>query len=136
MPKVAPPPDGHALLGSWRLVSVRSRAEDTGEAVDVHGPAPRGFAMFGADGHMMVIVTGSGEAPTRGVTAYTGRFAAGQGRLVTKVDAAWHPAWEGSDQHRYLEMQGDELTVLTPPLDHPLRPGRLHRAVVTWVRER
>lgn len=129
-------PDGHALLGAWKLVSVRSHSEDRAVALDMHGPAPRGFAMFGADGRMMVIITGSGEAPNRGVAAYTGRFSAGQGRLVTKVDAAWHPSWEGSEQHRFLEMRNDELTVVTPPLDHPLRPGRMHRAVLTWVRER
>jgi hypothetical protein len=128
--------DAQALLGAWRLVSVRSRFEDTGEMIDIHGPAPRGFAIFGADGRMMVIIAESGARPDRTVTAYTGRFNVRPDRLVTKVDVAWHPAWEGSEQHRFLAAQGAELLVQTPLQDHPLHPGRMHRAIVTWVRER
>ncbi len=130
------PIDAHALIGAWRLLSIRTRLEGMGEPVDILGPSPRGFAMFGADGRMMVLIAGSGAGPGRGMAAYTGRFDAGPARLVTRVDVAWHPSWEGSEQRRFLELRGDELTVLTPPLDHPLRPGEPHRAVVTWVRER
>jgi hypothetical protein len=126
----------HALLGTWRLVSVHSLFEDTGEQIDIHGPDPRGYAVFGADGRMMTIIAGSGGTPDRAVTAYTGRFDATPDRLVTKVDVAWHPMWEGSEQHRFLSIRGDELVVHTPLQDHPLQPGRMHRTIVTWVRER
>jgi hypothetical protein len=32
----------------------------------------------------------------RGISAYTGRFTVEGDRIVTEVDAAWHPAWEGT----------------------------------------
>ncbi|WP_380070351.1 lipocalin-like domain-containing protein [Dankookia sp. GCM10030260] len=132
---IGSPVDIHGLLGAWQLVSVRSQFEDTGEMVDIHGPAPRGFAVFCPDGRMMVIIAESGERPNRAVTAYTGRFDAKPDRLVTKVDVAWHPAWEGSEQHRFLSIQGDKLLVQTQLQDHPLLPGRMHRTIVTWARE-
>jgi hypothetical protein len=126
----------HALLGTWQLVSICSRFEDTGELIDMHGPTPRGYAVFSADGRMMTIIAGSAGKSDRAVTAYTGRFEVTPDRLVTRIDVAWHPAWEGSEQHRFLAMRGDKLVVHTPLQDHPLHPGRMHRTVVTWVRER
>ncbi len=127
---VESPSGVHAPLGARTLASVHLRSEDTGKAVDVHGPAPRGFAAFGADGRTTVLITDTGEALDRGHTAYTGRFAAEAGT------AACHPAPEESEQHRLPETQGGEPTPPTLPQNRPLRPGRARRAASTRVRER
>lgn len=101
--------DADRLLGFWRLVSIQVRMEDTGELLDLYGPDPRGTIVFGA-GRMAAVVAASGRAPPaddagtaaafRGMMAYAGRFRVDGDRLVTEVDAAWHPAWEGTRQTR------------------------------------
>jgi hypothetical protein len=108
------------LLGAWRLVSAQVRFEDTGEVQDLHGPNPRGFITFNPEGRVTVIMTASGRSPPandaeaatlfRGISAYTGRFTIAGDKLVTEVDAAWHPAWENSQQPRFYEVEGSRLT--------------------------
>ena len=94
--------DDGRMLGVWRLVSAQVRNEDTGEVRDLHGPDPRGFAVFSPEGRVSIVITASGRTlPTsdaeaaalfRGISAYTGRFTVEGNRVVTEVDAAWHPA--------------------------------------------
>jgi len=94
------------LLGVWRLLSAKIRFEDTGEEVDVHGPDPQGYAVFSPGNRMTVLFTASGRTPPandteaaalfRKMTAYTGRYREEGDRIVTEVDVAWNPAWNGS----------------------------------------
>ncbi len=94
------------MLGVWRLVSAQVRNEDTGEVRDLHGPDPQGFAVFSPEGRVSIVITASERKPPtsdaeaaalfRGISAYTGRFTVEGDRIVTEVDAAWHPAWEGT----------------------------------------
>ena len=94
---------------------------------------------------MATVVTSSGRksgttdgevaALFRGLSAYTGRFRIEQDRVVTKVDAAWEPSWENTEQLRYYVLDGDKLTLTTDPLNHPAFPGRRFRGIVVWVRE-
>jgi hypothetical protein len=46
----APASDADSLLGFWRLVSLQTRMEDTGEVLDPYGPDPLGTFVFGAAG--------------------------------------------------------------------------------------
>ena len=56
-------------------------------------------------------------------------------RLVTSVDVAWVPAWENSEQARFVELDGDRLTLSSEPnRNHPL-PGLLKVVRVEWGRE-
>jgi hypothetical protein len=133
------------LHGVWRLVSAQVRMEDTGEVIDVHGPNPRGVAILDPSGRASFIITDAGREPPRtdadsaalhrGMTAYAGRYRVEGGQLVTTVDVAWHPAWENTEQRRFLELSGDRLTLSTAVQEHPSHPGRKHRGVFVWVRE-
>jgi len=126
------------------LESAKVEDIDSGEITDAHGPDPRGFAIFEAGGRVIFIMTAAGRTPPatdaeaaalfRGMTAYTGHFRSEQGRIVTKLDVAWHPGWEGSEQERFYELEGDRLTLITPVQSHPLKPGRRLRGTFTWTR--
>ena len=134
------------MLGVWRLVSAQVRYEDTGEVHDLHGPDPRGFIVFNPEGRVAVTITASGRKPPtddaeaaalfRGMSAYTGRFTVAGNRVITEVDAAWHPAWENSRQPRFYELEGDRLTLKTEVQDHPSHPGRRLQGIVVWTRDR
>lgn len=100
--------DYDRLLGVWRLVSAQVQNEDTGEVRDLHGPDPRGFAIFSPERRVSIIITASRRNPPssdaeaaalfRGISAYTGRFRIEANKVLTEVDAAWpscmgeHPA--------------------------------------------
>ena len=137
--------DKDELLGVWRLVSAQVHMENSGEVIDVHGQNPKGSIIFEPSGRMMAIITNSVRvAPTtdaesaalyRGMTAYTGRYSIQQNTVVTRLDVAWHPSWENTEQRRFVELSGDTLKLSTPVQEHPSLPGQMHRAVFTWVRE-
>jgi hypothetical protein len=137
--------DKDEILGVWQLVSAQVHMEKNGAVLDVHGQNPVGFVIFERSGRMMAVVTNSGRvAPTndaesaalyRGMTAYTGRYSIEESTVVTRLDGAWHPNWENTEQKRFVELSGDKLTLSTPMQEHPSFPGQRHRAVFTWVRE-
>ena len=132
------------LLGTWRLESLQLRMEDTGEVVKPFGPDPRGSIIFTLDGRMMTVITASRRAPPetetemaaafRGMMAYTGRFTVEGDRVVTEVDAAWNPAWEGTQQVRIVHVENERLTLTSEVQDHPLHPGRKLRGIIVWAR--
>jgi len=58
---MASPSSADAVLGVWKLVSVRVQMEDTGETLDLLGADPKGFIVFGTDGRMMTVLSASGR---------------------------------------------------------------------------
>ena len=133
------------LVGSWRLLAVSVRMEDTGEVAHPFGANPAGYAIYELGGRMMVILTASGRpsiandagaaALFRGMTAYTGRYRMDGDRIVFAVDVAWDPALEGTEVVRFIDLRGDTLTLTTAVEDHPLYPGRKFRASIAWKRD-
>lgn len=133
------------LLGSWRLVSIQVRLEDTGETLDLHGAAPRGAILFLPGGRMATLISNSGRTPPktdaeaaalfRGLSAYSGRYRIEGARVLVEVDVAWHPDWEDTRQWRNVSIEGDRLTLTTDLQDHPAHPGRPLRGIVVWTRE-
>ncbi len=71
----------------------------------------------------------------RGMTAYTGRFRVEGNRVVTDLDVAWRPSWEGSEQEPFCSLEGDRLILRTGVMGHSSRPGCRHRATFTWTRD-
>jgi hypothetical protein len=134
------------LLGSWQLLSIQIRFEDTGELVDLHGPNPRGFIVFAPGGRVAVVITSGDRQPAandmetaalfRDMTAYTGRVRIEGGTMFNEVDVAWQPAWENTPQPRHFLIEGDRLTLTTDVQVHPSRPGRQLRGIIVWTREK
>ena len=72
----------------------------------------------------------------RSMIAYTGRYRVEEGKVVTRVEAAWNESWVGGDQTRFIRFEGDDLLHIdSPPMPHPNVPGRVVRVIVTWRRE-
>jgi len=67
--------------------------------------------------------------------AYTGRWRVEGDRIVTRVEAAWQPAWVGTDQIRQFTFDGDDRLVLASP-PQPTQPiGQGGALFVTWERD-
>ena len=132
------------LIGIWRLLSIRVEFQDTGERADMYGPHPSGFLILSANGRMMAIVAAGDRAPPEteadraalfdAMMAYTGNYRLEDDKFITFVDVAWHPSWDGTEQPRFFELEGDSLSIITPQQTHPRYPGRPVRGILTWHR--
>jgi len=64
--------------------------------------------------------------------AYSGRYRMqGDDCFVTTVDSAWQPAWLGTDQVRFFNINGEMLSVMGPFREDRRYPGRRFRGVLT-----
>jgi hypothetical protein len=119
--------DRDRLVGRWRIVSyeLRRAGEDT---IEPYGRDPVGVLSYGADGRMSVLFGRRGRAPFSGpdylaaaeaekaaafdgFAAYAGTWALDEAArvVVHRVEIAWVPSWEGSEQRRSYALAGSTL---------------------------
>jgi hypothetical protein len=138
--------DKDQIVGNWKLVSVLYEDAQTKERTPVLGAHPRGYQIATASGRWLALVTAEGrKVPTtdeeratalRSMIAYTGNYRVEDGKVITKVEAAWNEAWVGTEQVRAFRFDGDYLHLESPPQPHPNIGGRVVRIIVTWLREK
>ena len=140
-----------APVGTWRLVSFESRTTG-GEMRYQLGRAARGQLLYDAAGHMSAqlmdperpqfasgdMARGS-DAEVRaamvGYIAYYGTYTLdlSRGVVTHHVQGALFPNWVGGDQVRYFRLDGDRLTITTPPIRIG---GEDSTTVLVWERAR
>ena len=141
-----------ALVGAWELVAWQLLDPDGG-LVEPFGPAPQGLLVYGADGFMSVVITapdrprlpddpavrteGAKASAFDGAHAYAGTWALLPGEVVHRVRVSALPNYEGTEQRRQLDLDGDLLTLTTPP-GHAahIAPGSGVVGRLTWRRAR
>ena len=134
------------LHGCWRLVSFETELQGSTARTQPWGADPNGYIMFDADGRMMALVTAKAREPGntderllalfRTVIAYTGRYRIDGDRFITKIDASWNEAWNGSEQERFYKLDGDTLEISTAWMPNPLVSGNpMGRGVLGFRRE-
>jgi len=134
------------IVGSWKLVSVVYENQQTNERTPVLGEHPRGRQIATRDGLWLALVTGEGRPvpktdaeraqALRTMIAYTGRYRIEDGKVITKVEAAWNEAWVGGEQTRFVRFEGDRLFIESPSMPHPNRNNEVVRVIVIWEREK
>jgi hypothetical protein len=68
--------------------------------------------------------------------AYTGRYRVEDGKVITKVEAAWNEAWVGGEQVRAVRFEGDRLFIESPSMAHPNVNDMIVKVIVIWDREK
>lgn len=137
------------LVGAWTLERWETRYDD-GRVIHPMGEDARGYLLYTADGHMAAFLMraerphfATGEALTatdaekvaawNSFYSYAGRYEVIGDRVIHHVEASMYPNWVGIDQERTLTIEGDRLTLSTPP-------QRTHRgtqqSIVRWRRAR
>lgn len=132
------------LLGIWKLVSFENEFQDGSERRPVYGQNPKGYVIFTPEGRMMTVIEAEGrKAPQTeeeravllgNMIAYTGTYRVEGDKWIAKVDVAWNPAWNGTDQVRFFALDGDRLSVISAWAPDPNLGGKLKRLVLTWER--
>jgi hypothetical protein len=138
------------IVGTWKLVSYASEDPDTKEITYPLGAHPKGYLTYTAGGRMFAVVAKEQRALLAGgnrinapaedraqafstSTGYTGTYTFTGDRVVHHVDVAVNPNWVGTDQVRYLKLDGNTLTLKTPPLP-TLPDGKSRVSTVVWER--
>jgi hypothetical protein len=138
--------DRDRVIGNWKLVSVVYEDPQTGERTPVLGAHPKGYQIATQAGRWLALVTAEGrEVPQtdedrakalRTMISYTGLFRVEDGKVITKVEAAWNEAWVGTEQVRIYRFEGDDILHLeSPPQPHPNLMGKMVKIIVTWRRD-
>jgi hypothetical protein len=109
------------LIGVWKLLSYQTEFQDGTPKRATFGEHPSGYIIFTGEGRMMAVLEAEARkvpssdaeraALLRSMFAYTGKYRMDGNRWITTVDAAWNPAWDGTEQVRSFELVGDKLTV-------------------------
>ncbi len=136
--------DAQKLMGNWRLVSFQSEDVNTKQRNDVFGPHPTGSIGFTPGRFYALIIAENRKAPQtpeeqatafRTVLAYTGKWRLEEGKFITTVDAAWDPAWVGTDQVRFWKVEGNKLFITSAPFPNPNVAGAMVIGTLVWERE-
>ena len=143
--RAGPANDGDRIVGTWKLVSVVHEDAQTGERTSVLGAHPRGYQIVTAGGRWLALVTAQGRkvpqtdqeraTALRTMISYTGKYRLKDGKVITKIEAAWNEAWVDTEQVRAYRFEGDRLYLESPPQPHPNAGGRVVRIIATWDRE-
>jgi len=119
-----------ALLGTWKLTSYVV-ITDAGEKSTPYGEHPIGYLSYSADGRMQVIGTVSGRivphesaltdedqlALHKTMFAYGGTYSVEARTVTHHVDISWNEVWNGTDQVRVFEVNGNTLTITSRLID-------------------
>jgi hypothetical protein len=137
--------DKDKIVGTWKLVSVVYEDQQTKERSPVLGEHPRGRQIATADGRWLALVTGDNRPIPKNdeeraqalgsMIAYTGRYRVEDGKVITKVEAAWNEAWVGGEQVRFIRFEGDRLFIESPPMPHPNVNNKVVKVIVIWDRD-
>lgn len=120
-------------VGDWALVSMSFVNADTGEVTQPWGAKPVGQLTYSANGRMIAVLTAdpkdrkpvvpTGDKATEeraalyaSSSAYSGTWSAVGNTVTHKVDIAVNASWVGTDQVRYVRLDGDDLTIDTAPI--------------------
>jgi hypothetical protein len=132
------------VLGTWKARSIVHEITATGEKVHEFGEQLNGYLSYSADGRMYAIVTADNRlkplaTPTdeqrvklyQTMFAYGGTYTLEGNKVIHHVDISWNEAWTGTEQIRFFKLEGNTLTISTPPFKRP-QDGREVRSVLTW----
>jgi Lipocalin-like domain len=133
------------IVGTWTLISVVYEDQDTKQRTPVYGAHPKGVQIATPKGRWLALMTAEGRGvpktdeeraqALKTMIAYTGRYRVEDGKVITKVEAAWNEAWVGTEQVRVARCDGETLRLISPPMPHPNMNDKTVRVIVEWQRE-
>lgn len=136
-----------SLFGSWKLVSLVYEFQDGRPSVPLLGEHPIGYLMLAPSGRMAAVLEGEGRKPAKTdeersallktLISYSGKYRIEGDKWITKVDASWNGAWNGTEQVRNYQLDGDKLFVTSMWQPNSTMAGNpVAHAIMEWAREK
>jgi hypothetical protein len=141
--------DTNPLVGTWRVVSFERQIVETKAISQGYGGNVAGLATYTPDGHMSLMVVDAKRHPPaeptatdaeavslfRTMLAYAGTYRVQGNEIIIHVEISSEQNLTGTDQTRVFKLDGDRLTITTPPRIAGLSNSN-QMTVVTVVWER
>ena len=122
-----------ALIGTWKLISASATSATGAVNTAPYGANLTGTLTYTADGRVTVLLSygdrkwlsGSDRLAAPAAEraeafstffAYSGRYSVASDRVTHHVDIASYPNWVNTDLIRVFVLDGNRLTLRTPPL--------------------
>jgi lipocalin-like protein len=136
------------IVGTWRLTSATRTDLETNTTSNYYGERPAGLITYTPGGHVVVFLTSEGRRAPAGpvptetesaelfstiISAYAGTYRVEGDKIIHRVETAWTPVWNGTEQVRTFAVEGDRLTTRTAPL-RTVTTNRMVVAVLTYAR--
>ena len=119
------------LVGTWSVISFVNKNEKTGKTTEVFGPDPKGYFMFDAANHFSINLirarrpkfgnrdfptAGEGKAALEGMIVMFGDYKVNESEhsISLHIIGGSFPAWDNTNQKRFITINGDELTYKNP----------------------
>lgn len=132
------------LEGTWSLSSYDVQSQADMKMIPAMGKTPSGRVIFTPNHKIDFVLTGSDRkaahsdadktALLNSLVAYTGTWTEKDGEWCTHVETAWNPEWNGTEQCRKFEVDGNSIHVFTPWRQMPNWPG-ITRSIITFHRD-
>ena len=121
-----------SLVDSWKLVSFESR-DTNGNIAYPWGKDPLGYLLYNSDGYMSVSIMSSirpkfSSGDLKGGTleekvaaadshiSYRGTYEVKEDTVIHHIELSFFPNWIGVEQKRRLSIDGNRLSLSTPPI--------------------
>ena len=132
------------LFGAWKIKTLYTENR-AGERKETYGARPNGYGILTREKRLIVIITAPDrKAPNTdadrsaaflSMVAYSGPYRVEEGRFITRVDVAWNEAWIGTEQVRFVKLEGDTMTLTSAWQPDPNTAGNPDvRFVAAWTR--
>ena len=148
VPLAAPSTAASAVgpLGVWKVLSFYREDMNTHERRIYFGEHPNGYLQI-TDKWFTACITGDNRSKPAGSTAtndeklalynsliaYIGPYVLDGSKITIHVMASWNQSWNGTDQIRFIALDGNKMSIKTAPLTDWL-DGKLSTYVLTFER--
>lgn len=117
------------FAGNYELVSATRKILDTGQIEDTFGKKPKDLAMYGTDGHFIILISYDGRPKPQSIdkmtdqqradlhrmmTAYGGTYTFDGSKVVHHIDLSWNEVWAGTTVIREVRRDGDQIIYTRP----------------------
>jgi hypothetical protein len=128
-PRVSGEDLSSAVVGTWKITSFTRKEVTTGKSAATFGEPPTGYAFFTKGGRFLIFATAKDRKknekpePTDGervdlfksMFAWGGNYKVEASKVIYSVDIAWVPSWIGTTRTYEAQVDGNKLTITTPP---------------------
>jgi Lipocalin-like domain len=121
-----------SVVGTWKLLSWVSEDAESGKIINVFGEKPNGYLIYTPGGRMAVNLSADGRKALSGDRvntpaeeralafssniAYSGTYDITPEGIMHHVEVATFQNWVGTEQFRYVVVDGDTINMKTPPI--------------------
>ena len=131
-----------SVAGTYKLVSFTIEVDDQPPR-ELFGKGALGYAII-TPTRFMAILTAEGRKPGPSAAekaglwdsliAVSGPYRLEGDKLIIAVDTSWNETWNGTNQIRRWQLEGNRLTLTTERATFPRDPSKMAFTRVVWER--